>query len=274
LASGFVTPILMRGGSFEFGESGGMDSETIKASAKATEEVAKTAGKALDFAQGFPAWIGDVVGRPIAEAVGYYVTDRIQAKRYEAAIYDQARLTELVRKVGIALEGRDVKVRPIPPKVALPLLENATMEFDERLHTMWANLLASALDADQDPVERQYVTVLAELFPPDAMALEEFWSASFKLKTQKPLRDGAVTYLPTIDTTGHEERVAANLTRLGLLTSGYMQLQLFRPNEGEYGEPEFSSSVVEVPTEPSFAHLTDLGRGFCLAVGMKVPAEA
>jgi hypothetical protein len=250
-----------------------MDKETLIAGAKATEEVAKTAGKALDLVSALPAWLGEVAGRPIAAAMGYYVTDRLQAKQFEARIYDQARLAELMRKAGVALEGREVVVRPIPPKVALPLLESATMEFDERLHTMWANLLATAVDADQDPVERQYVSILAELSADDAQALEGVWRDFHGLKAQESLRDGAVTYPPTIDLSGNDH-IVANLTRLGLLTAGTIELEIYRPARGDYDERDYSISETRVPTEPCFALLTDLGRGFCRAVGMKEPTEA
>lgn len=250
-----------------------MDSEPITESAKAVQEVAKTTGQALDLTKGLTGWIGEVVGRPLAEAVGYYVTDRVQAKRIEAAIYDRARFADLLRKLDGAIDAEQINVRPIPPKVAIPLLEAATMEFDDRLQTLWAHLLATAINADEDPVERQYVSILSELSVADAEALEMCWRESFEIAKAKPWRDGAVTYNPTIDATALGDHVVANLTSLGLLKPGNVDVAIFKPGRGDYGETDFSESSLQVPNEPCFAVLTELGRAFCRAVGMAETGE-
>lgn len=250
-----------------------MDNETIKESAKAAQEVAKTAGQAIDLTKGLTGWVGEVVGRPIAEAVGYYVTDRIQAKRIEAAIYDKARFAELLRKVDGIIDGAAINVRPLPPKVAIPLLEGATMEFDERLQALWAHLLAAAINADDDPVERQYVSILSELSVADAEALEGLWRESYAEINRKTFHDGPVTYGPSLDTSPFGEHVAANLTRLGLITASTIKLSLYVPGEDNESSLGPHQHPIDVPGEFRFVVFTDLGRAFCRAVGMREPTD-
>lgn len=250
-----------------------MNEETITESAKAVQEVAKTTGQALDLTVGFTGWVGEVLGRPIAEAVGYYVTDRIQAKRIEASIYDKARFLELLREVHGVIDAAAINVRALPPKVAIPLLEAATMEFDDRLLRLWANLLATAINADEDPVERQYVSILSELSVADAQALAGLWRDSFKPFNQEVFKDGPVTYRPSLDTGSYGEHTAANLTRLGLVTASIVELSLYVPGDNDEGSWGPRQHDIGVPGEYRFVMFTDLGRAFCRAVGIEAPEK-
>ena len=59
----------------------------------------------------------------IEDTVGLLWTDRVAAKRVEAAIYSWERLTGLLHKTAARLHKKGIKTtRPVPPKVALPLI--------------------------------------------------------------------------------------------------------------------------------------------------------
>lgn len=248
-----------------------MDDETVKEGAKAVQEVAKTTGQAIDLTKGLTGWIGEAVGRPLAEAIGLFVTDRIQATRFERAIYDKARLMALAEKLGAIFDPETMAARAIPPKVALPLLEAASMEYDDELQSLWAHLLATAMNADEAPVEKQFVSILAELSAEDAKALAALWIDSFAEKNLKEHVDGPVTYKPSVDTTPYGEQVAANLTRLGLITASTVELNLWVPNRLTGDQMFARKHPVGIPGEFLYAVFTDLGRAFCRAVGMREP---
>jgi hypothetical protein len=246
--------------------------EEITEGAKAVQEAAKATGKALDLLHVFGGWVGKVVGDPVAEAVGFYVTDRIQAARLERAIFDKARLHELLKRLQSNIGDRSIKVRPLPPKVALPLLEAATMEYEDDLLSLWAKLLETAIDDDSMTVERQYVSILTELSSTDAEALQDFWVQSFEPYDRKRSQDGLKTLGPSIDTTMFGDHVAANLTRLGILTAGYIEFNIYEPGgENRYGSYGPEQEKVQVPGDFRFAVFTDLGRDFCRALGMRDP---
>jgi len=129
-----------------------MDDESIKGGAKAVEEMAKAAGKAIDAGRDAGGWLDKIFGTGIEHAVARRWSDRELTKRVEAAILDWERLELLMQKVEKRLSAKGIaQTRLPPPKVVLPLLEHATMEYEDELHTLWANLLATAMD----PAEMQ-----------------------------------------------------------------------------------------------------------------------
>jgi hypothetical protein len=119
--------------------------EALSESAKAVQEMAKVAGKAIDAGRQTGGWLDRIFGNAIEDAVGLHWSDRVRARRIEAAIYDWERLESLLQKAAARLKAKGINTtRPIPPKVALPLIENATMERDDDLHTLWATCLLKA----------------------------------------------------------------------------------------------------------------------------------
>jgi hypothetical protein len=106
----------------------GDEIEAITESAKAVQEVAKVGGKIIDAGREAGGLLNRLFGQGIEDAVALRWSDRVRARRIEAAIYDWERLTELVRKVDAHLNAKGVStLRLVPPKVALALIENATV---------------------------------------------------------------------------------------------------------------------------------------------------
>ncbi|MGH6802741.1 MAG: Abi-alpha family protein [Methyloceanibacter sp.] len=63
---------------------------------------------------------------------------------------------------------------PIPPRLAIPLLDGATLESDPTLSEMWAGLVANATDpARKVEARRTFTQLLASLEPIDALVLME-----------------------------------------------------------------------------------------------------
>jgi len=166
---------------------------TAKAGQEPADDVAAGAAS-------FGVWLDEIVRRPFGIPSGHYWGDRIHAKRVEDAIFDRERLKLLAWRTSARLLALDVQDRRlVAPKVGLPLLEAATIEYDDQLHILWSNLLASALDPAAAPVEKRFVTILAELEADDVDALESLSAG------------GSGADAPPI-----EAAVSDNLGRLGL----------------------------------------------------------
>jgi len=197
--------------------------EAITESAKALQEAAKLGRDA-------GGWINRIFGPGIEDAVALHSSDRVRARRIEAAIYDWERLTELLRKVNARLREKGVRsLRLMPTKVVLALIENATVEYEDDLHTLWANLLATGLDARADEIHRQFVSILSDLTSNDAKPLRELHSECgdsgvvwFHLGIDRRL-DRSRPELSTSDKIS-----LFNLNRLGLLAPGTID---FRTDE-------------------------------------------
>lgn len=141
------------------------EAKAVQESAKAVQEVAKTTGKALEIAEKAGPFINQVFGPLVENAVGI-VSDRL---RY----YRLVQLYRLADKTKRQLAERGVsEARPVPPKLAVPLLESATIEDDDTLHDLWACLLANFMDPNyRGSRKRSFVTILQDLEPLDAMVL-------------------------------------------------------------------------------------------------------
>ena len=161
----------------------GDEIETSNEGAKAVQEVAKATGKVVDAGRGAGGWLDRIFGNGIEHAVARRWSDREMTKRIEAAILDWERLELLVQKVEKRLKDKGItRNRLPPPKIMLPLIEHATMEYEDDLHTLWANLLSTALDDAGDQVHRKYVSTLAELSADDVRALKVIFLDCQKLE--------------------------------------------------------------------------------------------
>ena len=158
--------------------------------AKAVQEGAKAIHKAIELAEKAGGFLGRVFGPLLEDGVGL-VHDRIR-------FYRITRFYELRDKTEAILAERGViHPRPVPPKVALPLLEAATREDSDYLHDLWARLLANAMDAGVKPVTRSFIGILEQFEPNDARLLDFLYrSKQGEGPTIDPHRlgDGSLAY--------------------------------------------------------------------------------
>lgn len=112
------------------------DAEEI---AKAVQSVAKFGDKALETSQKVGGFFARVFKEPIQEVSGM-VTDRLRYVRWQ-------RLVTMSDEVNRMLSDRGVTdTRSVPPKLALPILEESSLEHDPGLQQLWNHLLANAMD--------------------------------------------------------------------------------------------------------------------------------
>lgn len=216
--------------------------EVITDSAKAVQEAAKTGGKLIDAAGRAGGWLDRIFGQGIEDTVALHWSDRIRARRIERAIYDWVKLTSLLSKVQDRLDSKSATLRIVPPKIALSILEHATIEDDDDLHSLWANLLSTGLDASAGQIYRKYISVLADLTHDDAVVLKllcEDWLNPEK--PPKPYPVEGLVYGPSVDGTASHDAVSIiTLNRLGLISPAYTDFVSYIPNdERSFKEPSF-----------------------------------
>lgn len=110
-------------------------------------------------------------GEPIRDAVGI-LGDRLRFLRWQR----QLRIADEVNKL---LSERGVtKTRAVPPKLALPILENASLEEDNTLQDLWIRLLTNAMDPTSSvDVRYALLDILKSLTPLDVRILAFFYEA-------------------------------------------------------------------------------------------------
>lgn len=150
-----------------------LNNADVVESAKAVQETAKATNNAIDLARDTGGFFNRVFGGLVEDGVGV-VADKVKYYRMTRAI-ELAEKVEAIHKV----RGVSEETKAVSPKIAVPLIENATLEDDDELHNLWAALLANAMDPNSRTViTRNYVTILKELQVFDARILnilfEEF----------------------------------------------------------------------------------------------------
>src|SRR5271170_1869463 len=102
---------------------------------KAAPEIAKGAA-ALGAAIPFTSIVKRMLG-PAADEVAEIWRDQVRVYRYGRQIKLLEKAERMAQEAGFTPQA-------VPPKILFPLLEGASFEDNEDLHTMWAALLANA----------------------------------------------------------------------------------------------------------------------------------
>jgi hypothetical protein len=253
------------------------ETKAIEEAAKAAQELARTSGKVVDATREAGGWLDRIFGKAIEHTVGRLWTDRALASRIDVAIYDWGRLAILLHNTEKKLRARGVTItRVVPPKIALPLFEYATLEHEDDLHELWENLLASALDPSREEIKRIYISVLGELSSKDAHALKRLyaeWLYWAERKVSHHKRNPEHRYSSGVCTENDE--TAVQFYRLGLILPVHITVEEYR-NRREVTENKWLSHEAPYYVEGgekmlalgdlSVVGFTDFGEKFCKAV--------
>ena len=140
--------------------------EVVTEGAKAVQEAMKTGRALVEAGSDLARFLGKALGTVPADTVGLLGGDSLHELRLR-------NLDKISRKTEDILRERGVKKpEPIGPKALLPALEVASEETDETLQDMWANLLANAMDPNNDTsLQRVFIETLKQFEPIDALVL-------------------------------------------------------------------------------------------------------
>jgi hypothetical protein len=106
-----------------------------------------------------------------AEEAGGMLADRIRFWRIKQAVSLKEKLEAFLKQRGIT------DTREVPLKLTVAVLDGATMEDDDELHTEWAKLLANAVDPSfKAEVRVAYADILRSLNAFDVSCLSRNWS--------------------------------------------------------------------------------------------------
>ena len=146
-----------------------MNDETIKQSAEAAKEMSIAAQKGIDLTNKFGSFIGKFVAAPLEEASGH-ITDKIKYLRWENRLALMVKAEKRLQELNINT------FRQIPLKIALPLIENASLEDDDSLQQLWANLLVNYSNGDSGiDLSFAYIDLLKNISPLEVKILKEIY---------------------------------------------------------------------------------------------------
>lgn len=197
----------------------------VEEEARAVQEVAKAAGKVVDAAREVGGFISRYVDGPLEQGIGIF-TDHLQYMRWERQVRLMLRADEFLKTSGLSSP-----TRAIPLKLAIPLLQGATLEEDDELQDRWAVLLVNAANASC-PVEirRAHVAILEQLSSLEARILDVIYEIPFEqmrhegVVTMDLPRSAKVASDPESTRVDPPEEVIlalGNLGRLGCIKVGW-----------------------------------------------------
>lgn len=116
-----------------------------------------------------------------ANEIGASLTDRMREWRFKNAVAVQERLKKICAEKNIS-PPED----PLPPRIAVPLIEGALGAEDDSMRDRWAALMATAMTPEKaKTVTRLLISILDELEPVHAKLLTHIstlsWGAERKL---------------------------------------------------------------------------------------------
>ena len=144
--------------------------EVVIESSKAIQEVAKTGGKVVDLARDIGGFIARYVGGPLEQGLGIF-EDKLRYMRWERMVRLKERADQFMES-----RGKDSSIKPIPLKLAIPLLQAASLEDDDDLQDMWAKLLVNASTECGMELRRAHIDILEQLSPIEALILEKIYT--------------------------------------------------------------------------------------------------
>jgi hypothetical protein len=140
----------------------------------------------IDLSRQICKYFAHVMQVPVDESTGM-LADYLKFKRFELQ-------ASLVEKIKAIIDSRPClkNLRAVPPKIALPIFYGASIEEDDDLHTIWARLLASAMDPEQPKLRTAFADILRQLEGADVGLLTLMYSYyNYKIeKIFKYKRDG------------------------------------------------------------------------------------
>ena len=183
--------------------------------AKAIQKASDLGVKALETTEKVGDFFAQVFKEPISEVAGM-LTDRLKFARWK-------RLVDMQSQVNKILSSRCISdTRSVPPKIALPLLQEASLEDDTDLQKLWNHLLVNAMDPSfSGDLRVGFVEMIRGLTALDAKLLEFFYQILKRENRLLPL-EGVIQYslkkeqiMPALNISEADYQVSAfNLMRV------------------------------------------------------------
>ncbi|MFA4918358.1 MAG: Abi-alpha family protein [Thermodesulfovibrionales bacterium] len=197
------------------------ETEAVKESAKAIQEIAKTTSKAIDAGKQVGDFVAKYIAGPLEEGIGIF-HDKLKYMRWERQVRLIKRSEEFLKEVGLSSPSR-----PVQMKIAIPLIQAAFLEENDELQDRWAALLVNASNINSGiDVKKAYISILEDMSPFDANILEKICSVplqnqhvrilTYKLP-EEAVVSSEVDFLP--EPNPDVQLSLGNLIRLGCLTA-------------------------------------------------------
>lgn len=172
-----------------------------------------TIEKSLDLIKDF---LQKLVG-PSVDEIGLLFSDNVKLWRLK----NQIRNLEKVKNI---VEKEKIDIRQISLKILLPYLEGVSMEDDEDLQNLWANLFANYIDSQKNLKTNVFPNILKQLSSDEIKILEVLF-------TKQVIYTGVLSNSQN----KYSDDDFSNIERLGLARQ-YLQILRYGEEDDNYEE--------------------------------------
>lgn len=188
--------------------------------AKAIQESAKLGSKGLEVAETAAGFFSRVFKAPVEE-IACIVSDKLRFVRWKRLVRMSDEVEGILKSKGVT------DTRAVPPKLALPILEDASLEDEPSIQQLWNHLLANAMNPDfNSDIRYGFVEMIKSITAKEARLLKEFYSLLLREDKVRPL-----SQLFDYSVTKEELMTALELSSddYALAANNLMRLQLVGP---------------------------------------------
>ncbi len=137
--------------------------------AKAIQQSAKLGEKGLDVAEKAGGFIAKVFKEPISEVSGL-ITDKLRFVRWRRLVKMSDEVNQILIEKGIN------ETKAVPPKLALPIFEDSSLEDDQDIQSLWNHLLANAMNPEfNDEIRFGFIDMIKNITGTEAQLLNSFY---------------------------------------------------------------------------------------------------
>jgi len=140
---------------------------------KAIQAIAKTTEKGIDAATKVGGFLAKFISGPLEQGIGIF-EDKLRYLRWERQVRLIQRSEDFLKEQGLGQPSR-----PVPLKLAIPLIQEGSLEEDNDLQDLWAKLLVNAGDARNNyQIRSAFISILKDLSSLDVIILHKIYSIS------------------------------------------------------------------------------------------------
>jgi len=188
--------------------------------AKAIQETAKLGEKGLETAEKAGSFIAKVFKEPIAEVSGL-ISDKLRFVRWKRMVQMSDEVIQILQNRGVT------ETKAVPPKLALPIFEDSSLEEDPNIQSLWNNLLANAMDPKfNDDIRYGFIEMIKNITGIEAQLLNNFYQI---LKNEGNLTPVEDLYKYSLKKEQLTKMLSISTEQYALAANNLMRMQLIGP---------------------------------------------
>jgi len=226
----------------------------VEEMSKALAESAKFGTTSVEATQKMLGFLSKVFNEPIETTVGI-IGDKLKFIRWQRQLRMADEVYGILRQRGVD------KTRPIPPKFAISMLEQSSLEEDNELQDIWCNLIANSLDPSfNSEIRYAFIEIIKGLTPLDSKILYFVYNRVLNksLFCEDETQRHETMQSRTVQISRIQENIDASEEYIRISVSNLIRVQCLNSFSTEYSVKTFGSTIVGVNSVMNVA-ITPLG---------------